>query len=144
MSEYTLSASVPITSERSSSLPSQSVFRGSSNEVHKYFVFDTARSVRCELYVLIRAEGIYGFDKANRAHRYKVVAVYARTFELFGDVYDEAQVVLHQRRLCLFVAAFKAGNFVALLLLRKRQGKRLAAADVVERIALEEEGKQPF
>ena len=32
MSEYTLSASVPITSERSSSLPSQSVFRGSSNE----------------------------------------------------------------------------------------------------------------
>ena len=68
----------PSTSDSSNSLPSQSVFNGSSNDiservlvvspqVHENFVFDAAGRVRGQLDLLAGIEGVDGFNEADGA-----------------------------------------------------------------------------
>ena len=63
-------------------------------EEHEYLVFDAARSIGCELDIFIGAEGVDGFDEPDSAYRDEVIYLYARIFEFFCDIDDEAEVML--------------------------------------------------
>ena len=107
MGRITRSFSVPRMSDRSSSLPSQSVFSGSSKDtsrllggglaqVHQDLVFDAAGGVGGQLDVLGRLIGAHRLDQPDGADGDQVLDVDARVLKPAGDVHHQAQVVLDE------------------------------------------------
>lgn len=93
---------------------------------HEDFVLYAAGGVCGKLSTLALAIGIDGFDKAYRAHRKQVVCLGCARV-LFGNMGDEAHIVLYEYIFCLFIALVSELKVAFFLFGRQGLGKRAFA-----------------
>ena len=104
--------------------------------MHQYFVFYASACVGREFDLFREVETVHRLDKPDSADGYKVFHVDTRVFKAFRNIHDKPQISFDEFVFRVDVAVVQSFDDSLFFFGRKRRGKSLAPAKIIDSVVL--------